>query len=68
MRLQVEARDGVHTYLADERFVDDPEYGHEVAVLGLGDELREDADVIERALSICETHVAVEEVYGGEPW
>ena len=49
--------DGIH-----ERFIDDSEHNDDVSVLGLADELGEDADVIETALRVGYSHDAVKEI------
>lgn len=52
---------------AQERLVHDPEDGHDVLVLGLGDELGEEADVVERALGVRVAHDAVQPVDAAQP-
>lgn len=66
MCLQIKACNLILTDDPDECFVDDTEHGDEVAVLRLRNELSQDADVVEGAFGVGETHIAVEEVYRGE--
>ena len=53
--------------VAQERLIERAKRGHDVAVLGLGDKLGEDADVLERALRVRDAHRAKEEVDRAEP-
>lgn len=46
----------------DQRLVDDTENGDDVLVLGLRDELGEDTNIIQHALSVRDTHRAIHEI------
>ena len=72
MSVPASSRDTMHRnillledILADGRtegLVSDTEHHNDVSVLGLGDELGEDADVVKRTLGVGNTHRAEEDV------
>ena len=67
MSLQVEGCDLLESNHANESLVHNAKNRYKVTVLRLRDELREDADVVQRALGIGEAHVSVHEVDWGQP-
>jgi hypothetical protein len=45
-----------------QRLVYDAEHWNDILILGLRNELRENADIVERTLCVCHAHNAVEEI------
>jgi hypothetical protein len=64
VRLGVVPLDVLHPDRGAGELVRDPEHGHDVAVLGLANELGEHADVVERALRVRVAHRPVQHVHG----
>lgn len=65
-KIDVLALDGVFANGGAEGLVRDTKHDDDVLVLGLGDELRDDADVVQRPFSVVDTHGAVEHVNGAK--
>ena len=57
-----QAAEGILTDSSNQGLVQDAEHGHNILPFGLRNELRDDANVVERSLSIGEAHDSIEEV------